>query len=63
MLRSRWCGPFVITNVYSHGAISIRRITLNKEFKVNRHRLKPYYEGFQEHNVGEMTLENPVYEP
>ena len=62
-LRSRWSGPFVITNVYSHGAVSIRSITSNKEFKVNGHRLKPYYEGFQEHTVGEMTLENPVYEP
>ena len=62
-LKSRWFGPFVVTIVYSHGAVSIHSITSDREFQVNGHQLKPYYEGFQERTVGEMTLENPMYEP
>ncbi|KAM1996770.1 hypothetical protein ACFX15_029683 [Malus domestica] len=42
-LRSKWIGPFVITNVFSHGA-------------VNGHRLKPYYDLFAEHIVEEIPL-------
>ncbi|KAM2693038.1 hypothetical protein EV2_007258 [Malus domestica] len=38
-LRSKWIGPFVVTNVFPHGAV--------QEFKVNGHRLKPYYEAFE----------------
>ena len=45
-LRSRWIGPFVITNVFPYGAVNIKSLETNKEFKVNGHRLKPFYEGF-----------------
>ena len=44
-LRSRWSGPFVITQVFPYGAIEIQGATDNK-FKVNGHRLKPYFEPF-----------------
>ncbi|KAL7617927.1 hypothetical protein Lser_V15G04493 [Lactuca serriola] len=47
-LRSRWVGPFVVTNVFEHGAIEITSEKTGKIFKVNGHRLKPYYEGFEE---------------
>jgi hypothetical protein len=43
-LRSRWIGPFVVTNVFPHGAVQIKGGQSGNEFKVNGHRLKPYYE-------------------
>ncbi|XP_044511506.1 uncharacterized protein LOC123229651 [Mangifera indica] len=58
-LRSRWIGPFVVTNVFSHGAVEIQSTSTNKNFKVNGHRLKPYYEGFQAYNVEEISLAPP----
>ncbi|CAN6547364.1 unnamed protein product [Malus baccata var. baccata] len=54
-LRSRWIGPFVITNVFPHGAVQVRSFKTGQEFKVNGHRLKPYYENFVEHVVEETT--------
>ncbi|CAN6586226.1 unnamed protein product [Malus baccata var. baccata] len=54
-LRSRWIGPFVITNVFPHGAVQVRSFKTGPEFKVNGHRLKPYYESFVEHDVEETT--------
>ncbi len=55
-LRSRWVGPFVVTNVFAHGAIEIQSLVSGKAFKVNGHRLKPYYEGFKEHTVEEQRV-------
>ncbi|XP_073153768.1 uncharacterized protein [Henckelia pumila] len=51
-LRSCWNGPFVITNVFPHGAVEIQSLDTFKIFKVNGHRLKHYFEGVQA-NVGE----------
>ncbi|KAM1769086.1 hypothetical protein ACFX1X_047282 [Malus domestica] len=48
-LRSKWIGPFVVTNVFPHGAVQIQSLKTQQEFKVNGHRLKPYYEAFKEH--------------
>ena len=58
---TRWVGPFVVTNVFSHGAVEIQSLKTNKVFKVNGHRLKPYYEGFQVCNVEVASLEFPEY--
>ncbi|KAM1610870.1 hypothetical protein ACFXTN_021234 [Malus domestica] len=55
-LRSKWIGPFVVTNVFPHGAIQIQSLKPQQEFKVNRHRLKPYYEAFEEHVVENVPL-------
>ncbi|XP_062028336.1 uncharacterized protein LOC133744212 [Rosa rugosa] len=55
-LRSRWVGPFVVTYVFPHGAVQIRSEQTGNEFKVNGHRLKPYYEAFKESNVEEEDL-------
>ena len=55
-LRSRWVGPFVVTNVFAHGAIEIQSLVSGKAFKVNGHRLKHYYEGFKEHTVEEQEI-------
>ena len=46
-LRSRWIGPFVVTNVFPHGAVEIQSLATSKVFKVNCHRLKPFYEDLQ----------------
>ena len=50
-LRSRWVGPFIVTNVYDHGALEIKRNKTGKVFKVNEHMLKVFYEGFQEKDM------------
>ena len=63
-LRSRWIGPFVITNIFPHGAVEIKALDTGKVFKVNGHRLKPYYDlpssGFDE--IEEIRLEEPSYD-
>ncbi|KAJ8772971.1 hypothetical protein K2173_028148 [Erythroxylum novogranatense] len=51
-LKSKWIGPFVITNIFPHGAVEIRSLETHKVFKVNGHRLKPFYEGFQAQRNG-----------
>ncbi|KAK9048798.1 hypothetical protein SSX86_032234 [Deinandra increscens subsp. villosa] len=60
-LRSRWVGPFVVTNVFPHGAVEISSETTGKTFKVNGHRLKLFYEGFQMEKDGVMELECASY--
>ena len=59
--RSRWIGPFVITNVFPHNAVEIQSLATFKVFKVNGHRLKPFYEGSQVENVAKLDLEDPIY--
>ena len=61
-LRSRWLGPFVITNIFSFSAVEIKNEAINKIFKVNRHRFKPLYEGFVEHTVEEVHLQDVNYQ-
>ena len=58
-LRSRWSGPYIVTNVFDHGAVEIKYLNDDKIFKVNGYRLKPFYEGFQVHNLEEISLERP----
>ena len=41
-LRSKWIGPFVVTNVFPYGTIEIKSDSTIKSFKVNGHRLKPF---------------------
>ncbi|CAL8089530.1 unnamed protein product [Prunus armeniaca] len=55
-LRSKWIGPFVVTNVFPYGAVQIQSFKTRHEFKVNGHRLKPYYESFEEHVVEDVPL-------
>ncbi|RDY06831.1 Pro-Pol polyprotein, partial [Mucuna pruriens] len=44
-LRSRWDGPFVITNVFPHGAVQLKDEHSNRTFQVNGHQIKPFHEG------------------
>ncbi|XP_024041424.1 uncharacterized protein LOC112098931 [Citrus clementina] len=60
-LRSCWVGPFIVTNVFPHGAVEIRSPTSDKVFKVNGHRLKLFYEGFSVNIVEDVALESPNY--
>ncbi|XP_008229105.1 PREDICTED: uncharacterized protein LOC103328489 [Prunus mume] len=59
-LRSRWVGPFVITNIFPHGAVELQSAKTGNVFKVNGHRLKPYYESFTEHDVEVVPLQEPA---
>ena len=60
-LRSKWIGPFIVTNVFPFGAVEIKSDKTNKVFKVNGHRLKPFYEGFEEHIVQEERLNDSTH--
>ena len=55
-LRSKWIGPFVVTNVFPHGAVQVQSLRNGVEFKVNGHRLKPYYENAVGQVVEEISL-------
>ncbi|XP_026410339.1 uncharacterized protein LOC113305532 [Papaver somniferum] len=59
-LRSRWVGPFVVTNVFAHGAFEIISPKKGLVSKVNDHRLKPYYEQFVTENQDMVTLSDPL---
>ncbi|KAJ8751344.1 hypothetical protein K2173_016533 [Erythroxylum novogranatense] len=62
-LRSKWIGPFVVTKIYPYGAVDIQSMETGKIFKVNGHRLKPFYEGFQPKSVGLILCMNlPITE-
>ncbi|CAN6573569.1 unnamed protein product [Malus baccata var. baccata] len=55
-LRSKWIGPFVVTNVFPHGAVQVKSLRNGDEFKVNGHCLKLYYES----DVGQIVEEIPL---
>ncbi|RDY09891.1 hypothetical protein CR513_05682, partial [Mucuna pruriens] len=44
-LRSKWDGPFVITNVFSYGVIELQDEHTNNTFQVNGHQIKLFHEG------------------
>ncbi|KAL0289920.1 UNVERIFIED_CONTAM: Transposon Ty3-I Gag-Pol polyprotein [Sesamum angustifolium] len=58
-LRSRWIGPFIVTNVFPHGAVEIKSPTTQKVFKVNGHRLKPFMKIFKDPAWKEFSSWNP----
>ena len=41
-LKSRWSGPFMVTQVFPHGGAKIMHLE-KRTFKVNTQRLKPYF--------------------
>ncbi|KAL4285062.1 hypothetical protein GQ457_16G003540 [Hibiscus cannabinus] len=57
-LKSKWEGPFIVTQIFPHGAIEIEN-TSGSRFKVNGQRLKPYYENAQVGIVEEIYLDEP----
>nr|KYP32003.1 Retrovirus-related Pol polyprotein from transposon 17.6 [Cajanus cajan] len=64
-LRSKWIGPFVVTNVYPYGTVEIKSESTDKSFKVNGHRLKPFLNNPSLLNVvvEEMSLLDPATLP
>nr|GMC87871.1 Retrovirus-related Pol polyprotein from transposon 17.6 [Ipomoea batatas] len=64
-LKSRWTGPFVIVEVFSHGACEVENPKTGEKFKINGQRLKQYFEGEPSaHNVEQVELhdsECPCY--
>ena len=60
-LRSRWIGPFVVTKVFSYGAVEIKSLDTDKVFKVNGHRLKLFHEDVDVSNAMDIVLEMPHY--
>ncbi|XP_031120931.1 uncharacterized protein LOC116024170 [Ipomoea triloba] len=58
-LKSRWAGPFVVREVFSHGACEIENPKTGEKFKVNGQRLKQYFEGEPSaHIVEQVELQN-----
>ncbi|RDY13057.1 hypothetical protein CR513_02074, partial [Mucuna pruriens] len=41
----RWDGPFVITNIFSYGAVELKDEHTNNTFQVNGHQIKLFHEG------------------
>ncbi|XP_058776313.1 uncharacterized protein LOC131650626 [Vicia villosa] len=62
-LRSKWIGPFVVTNVFPHGAVEIKSAGTDKVFKVNGQRLKLFHESPvpEDVSIEELSLEAPDY--
>jgi hypothetical protein len=60
-LRSRWIGPFVVSNVFPYGTVEIKSLETNKVLKVNGHRLKPFYEGWTTELTVSAELAEPIY--
>jgi len=61
-LRFHWIGPFVISNVFPYGTIEITSLETNKVLKVNRHRLKPFYESWTTELTAFAKLAEPIYQ-
>ncbi|XP_016648284.1 PREDICTED: uncharacterized protein LOC103326768 [Prunus mume] len=59
-LKSRWTGPYLVTQVFSHGAIVLTNEAKGNAFKVNGHRLKPYVETPFDIANELLTLKEPV---
>ncbi|CAN6554745.1 unnamed protein product [Malus baccata var. baccata] len=59
-LKSRWTGPYLVTKIYSHGAVEITNEAQGNAFKVNGHRLKPYVESPFDTAYESLTLKEPV---
>ena len=57
-LRSRWSGPFCVTQVYPYGAVEVEDEGSKRIFKVNGQRLKHYYGGKFDREKTSITLSN-----
>lgn len=61
-LKSRWSGPFTVTEVKFHGAVEIMGQD-GAKFKVNGQRLKLYVDGAFLGKMETLHLNNPSVEP
>jgi len=60
-LKSRWTWPFVVKNVFPHGAIEICDPKNGNEFKVNGQHLKLFLESEPKADTA-MGLFDPMYQ-
>ncbi|KAK4344088.1 hypothetical protein RND71_037182 [Anisodus tanguticus] len=58
-LKSRWFSPFKVKNVFSYGAIELKR-KVGHFFKVNGQIVKYYLRSYDDHRVNEIIT---LYEP
>ena len=56
-LQTRWLSPFVVINVFSHGAVEIKDFGTDKTFKANGHILKPFYDQAYVQMIEDVTFE------
>ncbi|XP_050133072.1 uncharacterized protein LOC126609111 [Malus sylvestris] len=59
-LKSRWIGTYLVSKVFSHGAVEITNEDQGNTFKVNGHRLKPYVESPFDTADESLTLKEPL---
>ncbi|CAN6552252.1 unnamed protein product [Malus baccata var. baccata] len=59
-LKSRWTGPYLVTKIYSHGAVEITNEAQGNAFQVNGHKLKPYVESPFDTAYESLTLKESV---
>ena len=57
-LKSRWSGPFIVTQVFPHGGVAVTHPEKGT-FKVNTQRLKPYFGGEFHTNKHTIPLNTP----
>ena len=57
-LHSRWYGPFLVLQVFPHGAVEVQNLENGNAFKVNGQRLKPYFEV----NFDAMKIDIPLFD-
>ncbi|PIM97104.1 hypothetical protein CDL12_30432 [Handroanthus impetiginosus] len=55
-LKSRWFGPFRITEVFPHGAVKLENENSRNRFKVNAQRIKHYWGGIVDRQPTSITL-------
>ncbi|PIN20750.1 hypothetical protein CDL12_06557 [Handroanthus impetiginosus] len=55
-LKSRWPGPFRITEVFPHGAVELENKNSQNRFKVNARRIKHYWGGVVDRQHASITL-------
>jgi hypothetical protein len=60
-LHSRWIRPFVVSNIFSYGAVEITSLETNRILKVNEHCLKPFYKGWTTELTAFAELGEPIY--
>ena len=58
-LRSKWQGPYTVTEIFPHGAIEIEDES-GYRFKVNGQRLKAYFDNAQVGSIEEINLEECI---
>ena len=57
-LKSRWSGPFTVTQVFPHGGVAVTHLEKGT-FKVNTQRLKLYFRGEFHANKQTIPLNTP----